>query len=81
MKFHRSYIHSHAEDHAGQDSNPSRIFLVEVVVEADRLYLFVVIAEVRNALSIRATVSIRWIVRCRSAIRVQRTPEHGERRV
>src|ERR1035441_7131672 len=24
MKFHRSYIHSHAEDHAGQDSNPDR---------------------------------------------------------
>ena len=42
-------------------TKPSRVFLVDVVVDADRLYLFVVIAGMRNALPVRATISIRWI--------------------
>lgn len=41
-------------------TKPSRIFLIDVEIEADRLYLFVVIAGVRNALAVRTTVSVRW---------------------
>ena len=61
-------------------TKPSRVFLVDVVVDADRLHLFVVIAGVRDALPVRATVSIRWFARGRSAVGVKRTSEYRERR-
>src|SRR5271170_6197305 len=61
-------------------AQPGGISLVDVVVEAECLYLFVVIAGVRNTSPVRATVSIRWAARCQSAIRIERTPEHRQRR-
>src|SRR5271166_238993 len=40
----------------GLETKPGRIFFIDVVVEADGLHLFVVVAGVRNALPVGATL-------------------------
>src|SRR5208282_5636679 len=48
-------------------SKPSRIFLVDVVVDTDRLHLLVVVAGVRDALLVGATIpgSAKWTAKYR----------------
>ena len=64
----------------GLKTKPRGIFLIDVVVDAGGLYLFMVVAGVRNALPVRATISIGWTARCRAAVCIEGTAEHGERR-
>src|SRR5216684_2923746 len=42
----------------GLKAKPGRVFLIDVVIDSNRLYLFMIIARMRSALAIRATVSI-----------------------
>ncbi len=49
----------------GLKAKPGRVFLVDVVVDADGLHLLVIVAGMRNALAVGATVSIRRIARRR----------------
>src|SRR5271170_1436533 len=58
---------------------PRGVFLIEVVVNASRLDLLVIIARMRDALAIRATVSIVRNRR-RSAPRNEWAAENRERR-
>src|ERR1700680_142934 len=66
------------ESVVGLKAEPGSVFLIDVVIDPSGLYLFMVIAGVRNAVPVRATVTIRWTARSRSAVRIERTPEHRE---
>src|SRR3984957_5698306 len=60
-------------------AKPRGVFLIDVVIDASRLYLFVVIARMRDALAIRATVPINR--NCgRTPANIERTAEHREGR-
>src|SRR5277367_352371 len=60
-------------------AKPSGVFFVNVVIDSSRLHLLVIIARMRDALAIRATVSIVRNRR-RSAPRNEWAAENRERR-
>src|ERR1700694_5286430 len=56
---------------------PGGIFLTDVLVDSNCLYLFVISAGMRNTLAIRAAVAI--IRNCRrNSTHIERTAKHGE---
>ena len=59
-------------------AKPRGVFLIDVVIDASRLYLFVVIARMRDALAIRATVPIIRNSR-RTSTNIERAAEYRER--
>ena len=63
----------------GLKAIPSGVSLIDVVVDSNRLHLFMIIARMRDALAIRATISI---IRNygRTSARIERATEHSERR-
>src|SRR5271166_2202516 len=63
----------------GLKAKPCSVFLVDVVVDACGLYLFMVIAGMGNALPVRTAISV---VRGRgwTSADVERTTEHSKRR-
>ena len=63
----------------GLKAEPCGVLLIDVVIDANRLYLFVIVARMRNALAIGAAVSIIRNGRCDSS-RIERTAEYGEGR-
>ena len=63
----------------GLEAIPGRVFVVDVVIDADGLDLLVVVARVRDALAIGAAVSVVGN-RGRAAAGIERAAENGERR-
>ena len=57
-------------------TKPGRVFLIDVVVDACGLDLLMVVAGMRNALPVGATVSIWRIARRGAAVRIERTPQN-----
>jgi len=64
----------------GLKSEPGHVPLADVVIHARGLHLFVVVARMRNALAVGATISVGRISGGNAAVAVQRTPQHRERR-
>ena len=60
----------------GLQTKPRRVLLVDVVIEASRLHLLVVVARLRNTLLIRAAVPVRRSTLRHRAARIERTAEH-----
>ena len=60
-------------------AEPGGVFLIDVVIDPNRLDLFVIVARMRDALAIGATVSI---IRNggRTSTNIERTAKYGERR-
>ena len=60
-------------------AEPGRVLLIDVVIDANRLHLFVISARMRDALTIGTTVSI--IRNCgRNSTDIERTAKYRERR-
>ncbi len=68
------------EPGVGLKAEPRHVVGVDVVVDAGRLHLLAIVARMRNALAVRASVSIRWIAARRGPIAIERAPEYRERR-
>ena len=56
------------------------LFGVDVVVDASRLHLLAIVARMRNALAVRATVSVGRIAARGGPIAVERAAENRQRR-
>src|SRR5208283_871599 len=63
----------------GLEAEPRAVVLIDVVIDARRLYLLVIIAGMRHTLAVGAAISI--VGNCGShAVCVERTSENRERR-
>src|SRR6202043_1652880 len=58
-------------------AEPRGVLLIDVVIDSNRLHLFMIVARMRNALAIGATVSIIRDSRCDSS-HIERTPKYRE---
>src|SRR3984893_17922500 len=61
----------------GLKAKPGGVLFIDVVIDSNRLHLFMIVARMRNALAIGATVSIirdcRW-----ASSRIERAPQYRE---
>ena len=64
----------------GLKSKPGDIVLIDIVIDSKGLYLFMVVAGVRNALPVGTAISIRRIACYGCTAESKGTPEHGQRR-
>ena len=63
----------------GLKAEPGGVFFIDVVIDASRLHLLMIIAGMRDTLAIGASVSIIGDCR-RNSTDIERTTEHSERR-
>src|SRR5579864_7888202 len=70
---------SRLKPRVGLKTKPCHVLGVDIVVDSSRLHLLAIIARMRNALAVRATVSIGWITACNGRIAVEGTAQNRER--
>src|SRR6516225_2505849 len=63
----------------GLEAVPSRISLVDVVVDASRLHLFVIVAGMGDALAVGAAIAVRGRTACRATVAIEWTTKNRER--